>query len=118
MRIVVVDDSEPFRRRVTRHLAQDPAIEIVGEAADGAAALRIVEEVRPDLVILDLAMPVTDGFGVLRDLKGRLDPVKVVVLTNDLSTQAHQRCTSLGADAMIDKADTGLQLLPVLRLFQ
>jgi DNA-binding NarL/FixJ family response regulator len=118
VRIVIVDDSDAFRQRVTRHLAQNPEIEVVGEAADGEAALRVIEELRPDVVILDLFMPTTDGFGVLRQLKRGAEPVKVIVLTNDLSTLVHQRCASLRADAVIDKADTGLQLLPILRLFQ
>lgn len=118
MKIVVVDDSETFRHRVKRHLAEDPTIEIVGEAADGEAALRVIEQLRPDVVLLDLYMPIADGFDVLRHLKDRQAATKVIVLSSDTSSVVQQRCASLRADAVIDKADTGLRLLPILRTFQ
>jgi DNA-binding NarL/FixJ family response regulator len=118
MRIVVIDDSSVFRERVTRHLAQDPAMQVVGHAADGEEALRVIDEARPDVVLLDIYMPVADGFAVLRHMNDRPTDTKVIVLTSNLSPVVQERCATLRADAVIDKADTGLKLLPTLKMWQ
>lgn len=116
MRIVVVDDSETFRQRVKRHLGEDPTITIVGEAGDGEAALRVIKELRPDVVLLDLSMPNADGFGVLRQVKEQSDAIRVIVVTGDASAMVRQRCVGLRADAVIDKADAGAEMLAALRM--
>lgn len=65
-RVLVVDDSPMMRRLVKEVLAADPAFELVGEAADGRAALAAIAALRPDLILLDIEMPELDGIGVLR----------------------------------------------------
>lgn len=76
IRALVVDD-EPLARRGIAQLAADhPDLQVVGEAGDGAEALRLVDRVRPDLLFLDVEMPELDGFGVLLSA---LEPRPVVV---------------------------------------
>ncbi|MFQ6092594.1 MAG: LytR/AlgR family response regulator transcription factor [bacterium] len=65
MRTIIVDDEAPARLKVKQYLKDDPDIEIVGEAENGADAVREIEEKRPDLVILDIQMPEMDGFEVI-----------------------------------------------------
>jgi two-component system, LytTR family, response regulator len=80
VRTLIVDD-EPIARHVLRDdLELIPAVEIVGEAANGKDALLKISELRPDLVFLDLQMPVMSGFEVIRNMRG-LPPAVVVIVT-------------------------------------
>ena len=117
MKVLVVDDSPPFRERVKRHLNEADGILVVGEAEDGLAALREVERLRPDVVLLDLHMPGVDGFRVLQHVKERFERTTVIVLTSDASEIVRQRCAVLRADAVLDKRDATASLLPALRQF-
>jgi DNA-binding NarL/FixJ family response regulator len=65
--VIVVDDHAPFRRQAAR-LLEAAGYAVVGEAADGASALRLAEQVRPDAVMLDVGLPDTSGFDVARAL--------------------------------------------------
>lgn len=68
IRTIVVDDEKLARDRVTGFLKKIPDVQLVGEAGDGPAAIELIEAQQPDLVILDVQMPGTDGFAVLRGL--------------------------------------------------
>ena len=78
--VLLVDDYAPFRESA-RGLLESGGFDVVGEAEDGEAALRLVKEVRPEVVLLDVHMPGLDGFEVARRL-AELDPPPVVVLTS------------------------------------
>ncbi|GJG86071.1 hypothetical protein tb265_12520 [Gemmatimonadetes bacterium T265] len=72
LRVVVADDERPARAFLLSLLHGSPDVEVVGEAADGAAAVALIERVRPDLALLDLQMPELDGIGVVRALERAL----------------------------------------------
>ncbi len=84
IRILVVDDHAVVRQGLRMFLALDPDLEIVGEAGDGGQALEKVEQLRPDVVLMDLLMPVMDGITAIRRLKERHPEVEVVALTSVL----------------------------------
>jgi DNA-binding NarL/FixJ family response regulator len=115
MKLLVVDDSKSFRDRLTRHLLDDPTIDVVGEADNGRDALLEIERLQPHIVLLDLEMPPPDGFGVLRAVKQRFHGTQVVVLTGNASTPVREQCLLLGADAVIDKGDTVALVIPTMR---
>ncbi|MGE7434507.1 MULTISPECIES: response regulator transcription factor [Kitasatospora] len=83
IRVLIADDQEMVRRGVRRILETQPDIEIVGEAADGATAVELARQLRPDVALVDIRMPRMDGLEVTRRLAGptAADPVRVVVLT-------------------------------------
>lgn len=68
LRTIIVDDEAPARERLKRLLAQNDAVELIGEAEDGKSAVEMIEEKEPDLVLLDIQMPELDGFGVIKML--------------------------------------------------
>jgi two-component system, LytTR family, response regulator len=83
MRTLIVDD-EPIARRVLREgLELLPGVEVVGEAGNGRSALEQIEKLRPELVFLDLQMPVMSGFEVVRNLAGKAMPIIVMVTAFD-----------------------------------
>src|SRR5687768_1320374 len=69
IRILVVDDAVVFRRMIAEELARDPALEVVGVAANGRIALAKVPQVNPDVIILDVEMPEMDGLATLTELR-------------------------------------------------
>jgi two-component system chemotaxis response regulator CheB len=79
IRVLVVDDSSVMRALLRMTLARCPDIELVGQAADGAAGLEAIEQLRPDLVLLDVEMPVVNGLEALAEIRARGLPVKVMM---------------------------------------
>lgn len=91
MRILIVDDEPLARRRLSQLLAAHPEAEIVGEAENGREALRLVELLRPDVLLLDVEMPGTDGLAVVRALPQTAAPAIVFVTAfQDHAVQAFE----------------------------
>jgi two-component system, chemotaxis family, protein-glutamate methylesterase/glutaminase len=85
LRILVVDDSLLVRRLLRELLEGDPDVQVVGEAADGREALTLVAELRPDLITLDVRMPVMDGVETTRQIMA-YHPTPILILTTSLSS--------------------------------
>lgn len=81
IKIVVVDDYALFRRGLVSLLAEIPEFQVVGEAADGEEALRVVEKFNPDIILLDINMPGMGGIKTVETLRERKNKVKVMMLT-------------------------------------
>ena len=81
MRILVVDDEAPARDRLKRLLREFTEVEVVGEAADGKAALAATAELQPDLILLDIRMPGMDGMEAARHLATLPQPPRVIFTT-------------------------------------
>ena len=80
--VLVVDDHAVVREGLRTFLELQDGIEVVGEAADGEAAVREAERLRPDVILIDLVMPKLDGVGAMRELRRRLPATRVIVLTS------------------------------------
>ena len=82
IRVLLVDDHAVVREGLRTFLQLQDGIEIIGEAADGEAAVREAERLRPDVILMDLVMPKLDGVGAMRELRRRLPRSRVIVLTS------------------------------------
>jgi two-component system LytT family response regulator len=87
MRVLIVDDEALARQRVRRLLQNEADVEIVGEAETGREAVRLIRELQPDLVCLDVQMPELDGFGVLQELDGEQVPMVLFITAYDEHAQ-------------------------------
>ncbi len=104
LRVLVVDDSVFNRRSIGEILAQSPEIEVVGKAADGEEALRLVSTLKPDCITLDLEMPRMDGFTFLRILMTKM-PTPVVVVSSYSQKENVFKALELGALDFVAKPE-------------
>ena len=113
-RVVVAEDEALIRLDVVEML-RDAGFDVVGEAGDGEHAVRLAEEHRPDLVVLDVKMPVLDGISAAeRIVKARIAPV--VLLTAFSQRELVERARDAGAMAYVVKPFTAADLLPALEI--
>jgi DNA-binding NarL/FixJ family response regulator len=103
LRVLIVDDSALLRKRLAARIAEEPGVEIVGEAADVPQAVSKAAELAPDVVVLDIRMPGGSGIDVLSEVKKFTPPPIVIILTSFPYAELRSRCTDLGADFIFDK---------------
>jgi DNA-binding NarL/FixJ family response regulator len=108
VRVMLADDHTLVRGGIRKILEGQPGIEVVAEAADGAAALELVRSTDADVLVLDLKMPGTDGIDVLRAAKAIRPQLKVVILTMHAGQEYVARAVKGGADAYLLK-DSAVQ---------
>ncbi|GAA0943089.1 response regulator transcription factor [Nonomuraea longicatena] len=111
IRVLVADDQPAVRRAFRTILGAEPDIEVVGEAADGQAALAAVRELRPDVVVADIRMPRMDGLELTRLLAGPgvEEPVRVIVVTTyDLDEYVHTALRSGACGFLLKHAGAAL----------
>lgn len=105
LRVVVVEDSEAFLLRLRFVLNASPSIQVVGFAESAGAAIRLLEQTQPDLILLDLYLKEGSGVDVLRHIHESGTKVRTVVMTSEPSGELQSACLSLGAHRFLDKAE-------------
>lgn len=114
IRVLVVDDYEPFRRFVRSTLGSRPAFQIVGEASDGVAAVRQAEELKPDLILLDIGLPRLNGLRAAREIRTLSPDSRIIFVSQESSPDVVQEALSLGALGYVAKARAASDLLPAV----
>lgn len=111
---LIVDDSPSFLQSALRFLAMDSRIDVIGVALSGPEALEQVEQLHPDLVLMDLAMPGLNGLEATRLLKAGANPPRVVILTLHDTVEYRAAAEEASADGFMAKSDFGVLLLPLI----
>ncbi|ALJ18966.1 response regulator [Microbacterium sp. No. 7] len=115
IRVVLVDDQALFRAGIRMVVDSQPDLEVVGEAADGAEALRVVRAARPDVVLMDIRMPVMDGLAATAELLADPAPPRIVMLTTFDLDEAAARAIRQGASGFLLKDADPEFLLAAIR---
>ena len=115
LRVLVVDDSEIVRRGICQILQSQVDIEVVCEAANGADAVRKVREHRPHVVLMDITMPVMNGFEAARRIKHEFPSTLILVVSQFDSAPFAREAIAAGASAYIVKSNASAELIPILR---
>jgi DNA-binding NarL/FixJ family response regulator len=110
IRVVVADDFPLVREGVVRALNSDPAIEVIAQAENGQDALRLAEDLKPDVMILDLRMPDLGGLAVLDKLRTSRPQVRVIVMTASEQANTLLDAIAAGAAGYLSKRSTGEEL--------
>jgi two-component system response regulator DesR len=103
VRLLIVDDTPRVLQDLRQLLELSGAVEIVGEASDGAQAVRLAEELSPQVVVMDLEMPGMDGYEATRRIKARTPAARVVILSVHASPAEVNRARHAGADSFVTK---------------
>ena len=115
MRILIADDNERIRRGVRGILSSEANCEVCGEAVDGADALRKARELSPDVILLDVSMPGSDGLETARLLRRELVKIKIIIMSQHDPAQLLPRAIEAGAHACVDKSRLDADLLATIQ---
>jgi NarL family two-component system response regulator LiaR len=113
--ILIVDDSSQLRALIRGIVSQEPDLHVVGEAEDGAEAIRLTHEVWPNIVLLDLVMPGINGLEALRRIKAERPETKVIIVTAHTEDAYRRAAEDGGADAFLVKKTLVTALLPTIQ---
>ena len=115
IRIALADDHRMFREALASTLALAPDIRIVGEAGSGRAAIEMAEKLRPEILVLDIAMPDMNGIEVAQRLRASCPEVKVIALSGHVDKRFVQEMLKAGASGYVAKAAAGADLVRAIR---
>jgi DNA-binding NarL/FixJ family response regulator len=113
--VVLADDHAVLRAGLKALLNAEPDMEVVGEAGNGEEAVRVAEGLHPDVVVMDISMPVKDGLAATAEITGRLSGTRVLVLTMHAEEQYLLRVLEAGGSGYVLKRSADTELMEAIR---
>jgi DNA-binding NarL/FixJ family response regulator len=114
IRVVIADDHRLFAQALEAILATDDRIEVAGHAADGAEAVRLALSVEPDVILMDIAMPVMDGFQATKQIRKQKPAACILMLTGSDSRTDVDRAREAGAAGYVTKDRIAAELIDAI----
>ena len=114
VRVLVVEDFEPFRRFISSTLEKRRDLQIICEVSDGLEAVRKAEVLKPDLILMDIGLPGLNGLHAARQIRKLAPESKIIFLSQESSPDIVQEALNLGALGYVVKARAGSELLPAV----
>ncbi len=111
VRVLVVEDFVPFRQFISSRLATRRDLQVICEVSDGLEAVQKAVELKPDLILLDIALPSLNGIEAARRIRTLAPESKIIFLSQESSPDVVQEAFSLGAQGYVVKAKAGSELL-------
>lgn len=105
IRVILADDHAMIRRGIRRILEKDPRIVVVAESSTGAGAIRLVHELQPDVLLLDIEMPDMKGYHVARELRAGHTPVAILILSSSDGKYFIDEIKNTGVDGYVTKSE-------------
>jgi CheY-like chemotaxis protein len=115
LRTLIVDDFEPFRRVLRAALEQRAEFQITGEAADGLAAVHSAQELQPDLILIDIGLPLLNGLEAAKRIRGVAPQAKLLFVSLECSSVIIRETFRLGGSGYVDKLRIKFDLLPAVQ---
>jgi DNA-binding NarL/FixJ family response regulator len=113
-RVLIVDDFEPWRQQVCSILQTQPELSVVAEVADGLEAVQKAQELKPDLILLDIGLPNLNGLEAANRIRQVAPGAKIIFLTQNSDRDMVRAALSTGAQGYVLKIDAGSELLPAV----
>jgi DNA-binding NarL/FixJ family response regulator len=114
LRVLIADDHRLFAEALDAILAADERIEVVGRASDGSEAVELARTLEPDVVLMDVSMPVLDGFEATREIRVATEGVRVLMLTGSNSRDDVDRSREAGASGYVTKDRIASELVAAI----
>jgi DNA-binding NarL/FixJ family response regulator len=115
VRVLVVDDYEPWRHFIVATLHGQPELDVIGEASDGLQAVKKAQELRPDLILLDVGLPTVNGIDVARRIKAGANDTTILFVSENRSRDIVEEALKTGAEGYVIKAEASSDLLSAVR---
>jgi len=115
MKVLIADDSELMRKRLNTIITCIEGIDVIREAKDCGETIKIIRELNPDVVILDIRMPGGSGIDILHQIKKKKTGPTVIIFTNYPYPEYRKKCMELGADFFFDKSTEFNKISEVLK---
>jgi two-component system, NarL family, response regulator NreC len=115
LRIVIAEDHKTVREGIKLLVNSQPDMEVIGEAGDGEAAIKMFEELRPDLIVMDISMPNLNGLRATKRLRAKFPDVKILTLTRHTDDGYLRQLISAGASGYVLKQSAPAELINAIR---